>query len=132
MTHFSAGKSISGEERPINIDKLGNIKIFTSSLTNHKNYYDFEGPDDVIDNFLLKVKSKFIPSTEISVKCSFCLKTFNLHQLKLECSLIISDIDRQANMWQNSDYLFFSLKRDIKKGASITIKVVAPGDFEAF
>ena len=60
MKYFSTGKSINGKEQPIDND--------------HENYYDFEGPDDVIDNFLLNVKSKFIPSTEISVKCSFLLE----------------------------------------------------------
>ena len=88
-------KKFSSIERQINTDKIGNIKIYTVLLDDHKNYYDFENPDDVIDNFLLNVKSKFIPSTEVSHKMRFfCLKIFNLNWLKLEFQLIISDIGR--------------------------------------
>lgn len=73
LENCSERKRISRKRRPINIDKLGNIKIYTNSLPNHKNYYDFENLDDVIDNFLLNFKSRFISRTEVSVKRCFFL-----------------------------------------------------------
>ena len=38
------------------------------------NYYDFENPDNIIDNILLNVRSRFAPlKQEVIVKCGFKL-----------------------------------------------------------
>ena len=111
LKYNSEEKIVSGEERPSNIDKLGNIKIYTVLLANHKINYDFEDSDDVTDNFLLNVKSKFIPSIEVSVKCSFLLPARVKTGMQINNIAYWSKEVYLAKYFNN--YLFFSLKRNI-------------------
>ena len=77
---YSEGKNINAEDRPTNIDKLGDIKVNIISLADHKKYYNFENSYKLIDNFLLNVKSKFVPSTKGSVRhVLFHLRISNQH-----------------------------------------------------
>ena len=84
------GKNVNGKERPNNIDKLCNIKIYTVLLADHKNYYEFEDPDDPEDNFFLNHKRKFIPRTEASIKPRFFLE--NTQPALFETRVLINNV----------------------------------------
>ena len=86
----------------------------TVSLADHIKCYNFEDPGELIGNFLLNVKSKFVPSTEVFIRCAFLLK--NIQPEPVETVILIRYwlTDVYTTKYFNN-YLFFSLKRDIKK-----------------
>ena len=57
--HYSQGKSMALEDRPIDIYTNGGIKIYEINSTEHADHYDFEDSNDIIDIFVLNVHSKF-------------------------------------------------------------------------
>ena len=112
LKHCSEGKNVNAQDRPINIDKLGNIKIYTVSLADYKKLYNFKDPDELIDNFLLNVKSKCVRRSEVSIRCGFSLE--NIQPAPVETGVLISNLKYSSTMKYFNDYLFFILKRDIK------------------
>ena len=116
IKYYSEGKNVSAQDRPINIGKLGRIKIYTVSLVDHKKLYNFEDPHKLIDTFLLNVKSKCVRSTEVSIRCGFWLE--NIQPAPVETGVLISNLKYSLTdvytMKYFIDYLFFILKRDLK------------------
>lgn len=56
------------------------MKIYEIDSTEYADHYDFEDSDDITDNFLLNVSSKFTPlKQEVVIKCD--LKLQNIQAL---------------------------------------------------
>ena len=102
LKHCSEGKNVNAQDRPINIDKLAD----------YKKLYNFKDPDELIDNFLLNVKSKCVRRSEVSIRCGFSLE--NIQPAPVETGVLISNLKYSSTMKYFNDYLFFILKRDIK------------------
>ena len=61
------------EDKPIDIEKFANLLKFEITVNKHGEYYDFENSEEVIDDFLKIVHSRFKPSGLKFIKCSFVI-----------------------------------------------------------
>ena len=59
LKHYDERKFNSFEERLIDIVKPGNVTSYEISTQKHKEYYNFENSEELVDKFLKNVRSKF-------------------------------------------------------------------------
>lgn len=82
LKHYTRWKNISPEDRTIEVQRLGNIKICRISLVQHNAFYDFENSDEIRDSFLNDVRSSFFPVWLVSIKCDFSIENYQLANLE--------------------------------------------------
>ena len=61
MKHYDDGKFNLVEEKPTDVSRRASILTCETSIEKHKDYYDFENSESLIDDFLKNVRSKFKP-----------------------------------------------------------------------
>ena len=66
------GKSNPFEDKPINIKHSRNIRTCEITVSNHSGYYNFEDYEEIVNDSLKSVRSKFKSSGNI-IKCGFCI-----------------------------------------------------------
>ena len=111
LKRYSKGNTTPFEERTLNSYTIGSIKVFEINVQEHSRCYDFEEPDDVVNNFLSNVQSKFVPTEEVVVKCGFSLENINPAPYGGRIPIInkrcwTADAYRTVHF---NDYLFYSL-----------------------
>ena len=52
----------SFEDKPVDVEKTANLLKFEITVNKHGAYYDFENSEEVVDDFLKDVHSRFKPS----------------------------------------------------------------------
>ena len=62
------------EDKPVDVEKTANLLKFEITVNKHDDYYGFENSEEVIDNFLKSVRSRFKPSGLKLIKCSFVIE----------------------------------------------------------
>ena len=50
------------EDKPVDVGKTANLLKFEITVNKHGDYYDFENSEEVVDDFLKDVHSRFKPS----------------------------------------------------------------------
>ena len=68
--------------RLLKLKKTANLLKFEITANKHGDYYDFENSEEVVDNFLKNVPSRFKSSGLKLIKCSF--KIENVQQSAFE------------------------------------------------
>ena len=60
--------------KPVDVEKTANLLKFEITVNKHGNYHDFENSEEVVDDFLKNVCSRFKPSGLKLIKCSFVIE----------------------------------------------------------
>ena len=54
--------------------RTNNITKYKVSVNKHSDYYNFEDAEQVVDDFLRNVRSKFKPRGDVLLKCGFLIE----------------------------------------------------------
>ena len=73
LKHYDDGQKIPFEDKPVEIKKTGAITSYKISLNKYRDYYGFENVEQLADDFLKNVCSKFKPKDEVLLKCGFLI-----------------------------------------------------------
>ena len=74
LKHYNEGEDDLFEDKPIDIEKTANLLKFEITVNKHGEYYDFDNSEEVVDDFLKNVRSRFKPSGLKLIKCSFVIE----------------------------------------------------------
>ena len=78
LKHYDDSQNIPFEDNPEEIKKTGALTSYVISVNKYHDYYNFENAEQVVDDFLRKVRSKFRPKGKMLLKCGFL--TENIQQ----------------------------------------------------
>ena len=76
LEHYDNGKFDSSEERPIYISQRGNILTYEISVKKYKYYHDFENSEELVNDFLKKVRSRFKVGRFVVMRCGFSIENY--------------------------------------------------------
>ena len=79
LKHYNEREDDLFEDKPIDIEKTANLLKFEVTVNK---YYDFDNSEEVADDFLKYVRSRFKPSGLKLIKCSFVIE--NIQQSVFE------------------------------------------------
>ena len=114
---YNDGQKITLEEKPLEIIKTGNITSYEISVNKYHDYYNFGDAEQVVDDFLRNVRSRFKPKDEALLKCGFLIE--NIQQSVQENLRPIVNTrywttEPFETMYFNN-YIFYSLRENILK-----------------
>ena len=66
--------TIYNKDKPVDVEKTANLLKFEITVNKHRDYYDFENSEEVVDDFLKNVYSRFKPFCLKLTKCLFLIK----------------------------------------------------------
>ena len=61
------------EDKPLDIIKTSSILKYEISVKKYSDYYDFHNSEEVVEDFLNNVRSKFMPSGPVLIKCGLII-----------------------------------------------------------
>ena len=70
------------QDKLVDVEKTTNLLKFEITVNKHDDYYDFENSEEVADDFLKNVRSRFKPSGLKLIKCLFVIE--NIQQSAFE------------------------------------------------
>ena len=115
LKYYNDGKFDLFEEKPIDISQRQDILTSEISVQKHKDYYDLENSEELVEDFLKNVSSEFKPGCFLVMKCSFSTENYQPGPIENYMPII--------NTWYWSTepyrakffngYIFFSLKENI-------------------
>ena len=114
LKHYNEGYNDLFEDKPVDVEKTGNL-IFEITVNKHDDYYDFENSEEVADDFLKNVRSRFKPSGLKLTKCSFVIENMqqsafeNLRPI-LNTRYWTTDVYKATYF---NDFVFFGLTQNI-------------------
>ena len=103
------------EDKPVDVEKMANLLTFEITINKHGDYYDFENSEEVVDDFLYNVRSRFKLSGLKFNKCSFVIKNIqqsafeNLRPI-LNTRYWTTDVYKAAYF---NDFVFYGLRQNI-------------------
>ena len=123
LKHYDQGQDLVFEDKSLDIIKKSQILKYEISVNKFSDYYDFENSEEVADDYLKNLLSKFKPAGPVLVKCGFVIE--NIQQSALENLRPIINVcywksDAYRTTYFNN-YVFYSLKQNILN------KVIANG-----
>ena len=117
LKHYVDGQTVPLEDKLLEIIRTRNITKYEITVNNHSDHYDFSNAQQVVDDFLRKVRSKFRPRGDVILKCEFLIE--NIQPSLYENLIPIFN----TRYWSTepyqtryfNDYIFYSLKENILK-----------------
>ena len=111
-------ETMSFKDKPIDINKHGNIVIYEMSVNKYGDYYNFKNREGTVNDFFKNVCSKFQITKEVILKCRFLIE--NIQQSMNENLRPIFNTRYWSTeiykmMKYFNDYIFYSLKENIFK-----------------
>ena len=88
LKHYNDGKTKPFEERPIEMKKSGNITTHEITVGNLGIFFDFSNSEEVVNNFLNDVKSKFKTSGSVMIKCDFSIENIQSAPSEYNASIL--------------------------------------------
>ena len=82
LKRYNEGENDLFEDKPIDIKKTANLLKFEITVNKHGEDYEIENSEEVVDDFLKIVHSRFKPSGLKFIKCSFVID--NIQQSAFE------------------------------------------------
>ena len=82
LNHYNGGYNDLFEDKPVHVEKNANLLKFEITVNEHGDYYDFENSEEVANNFLTNVRSRFKPSNLKLIKYSTGIE--NIQQSAIE------------------------------------------------
>ena len=99
LKHYADGQNFPFEDKPIEVLKTGGIRSYEISVNKQRNYYNLENVEQVVDDSLKNIRSRFQPKGDVLLKCGFMIENIqhsvneNFTQL-----LLILDIGQQSRI----------------------------------
>ena len=78
LKHYEEGRDIVFEEKPLDIIKTNSILKYEITINKFGEYYDFENAEEVADEFLKNVRSKYKPPGSVLIKCGFVIENIQV------------------------------------------------------
>ena len=115
LKHYDDGKTISLEEKLLDILKLPALTTYSIEFRKHQNLYDFCNSELCVDDFLRNVKHQFKAGSKKWIKCSFTIENIQKSLYQGLQSIL------NTRYWTTPTYdgvhfnnfMFFGLKQDI-------------------
>ena len=121
IKHYELGKdAIQSENKPVSIITVGPIKIYEIRFEQHSADYDFFNSEEVVDDFLFKVKNRIVRSDrDFIIRCGFSLQNIQPSPEGFDQPL------KSSRYWSTdpiqtksfNDYVLFTLRSPILKRA---------------
>ena len=115
LKHYEDGKTISFEEKPLDVLKLPALTIYSIEFRKHQNFYDFYNSELCVDDFLRNVRYRFKAGSKKWFKCSFVIENIQ-KSLYPGLQPIINSRYWSTATYDSiyfNDFIFFGLKQDI-------------------
>ena len=80
--HCTVGYDDLFEDKPVDIVKTGRLLRFEITVNKHGGYFNFQNSEEVVDDFLKNVHSRFTASNLKVIKCAFIIE--NIQQSAFE------------------------------------------------
>ena len=74
LRHYHDRENIPFEDKSLEIVRTNNITKYEVSVNKHSDYYNFEDPEQVVDDFLRNVHSTFKPRGDALLRCGFLIE----------------------------------------------------------
>ena len=74
------------EDKHVDIEKTANLLKFEITVNKHGDYYNFDNSEEVADDFLKNVRSRFKPSGLKLIKCLIVIE--NIQKSAFEYKLL--------------------------------------------
>ena len=103
------------QDKLVDVEKTANLLKFEITVNKHDDYYDFENSEEVADDFLKNVRSRFKPSGLKLIKCLFVIENIqqsafeNLRPI-LNTRYWTTDVYKATYF---NDFVFFGLTQNI-------------------
>ena len=120
LKHYADGQNFPFEDKPIEVLKTGGIRSYEISVNKQRNYYNLENVEQVVDDFLKNIRSRFQPKGDILLKCGFMIENIQ-HSVNENFTPIIID----TRYWSTepyktkycncNGYVFYGLRENILK-----------------
>ena len=115
LKHYDQGQDVAFEDKPLNIIRSPHVIKYEISVKKFGENYDFQNSEELVNDFLNNVHSKFKPTGPFLIKCGFIIE--NIQQSVPENLRPILNI----HYWSTdackatyfNDYVFYSLKQYI-------------------
>ena len=79
LEHYIDGEKNATELKTIDITKNKDIIIYNINFEKHSNEYNFYNAQELVDEFLFNVKTRFKPKNKFFLRVIFLLKIFKPH-----------------------------------------------------
>ena len=74
LKHCNEGQNKLFQDKPVDIETFGKITKYTISVNNFGENYNFKSSEEIVEDFLKNVCSKFRSSGSKLIKCSFVIE----------------------------------------------------------
>ena len=115
LKHYDQGKDVAFEDKPLHIIRSPHIIKYEISVKKFGEDYDFQNSEELVNDFLNNIRSKFIPAGPALIKCGFIIK--NIQQSVLEnLRSILNTCHWSTDAYEGTyfnDYVFYGLKQNI-------------------
>ena len=74
LKHYNEGYNDFFEDKPVDVEKTANLLKFEITVNKHGGYYNLENSEEVVEDFLKNIRSRFKPSDLKFFKCSFVIE----------------------------------------------------------
>ena len=121
LKHYDDGQSIPFEDKLLEIIRAGTITSYEISVNKYRDYYNFEDAEQVVDDSLRNVRSRFRPKGEVLLKCGFLIENI---QQSIQANLrpIVNTRYWTTQPFKTTyfnDYIFYNLRGNILKRANV-------------
>ena len=79
LEHYIDGEKKPAEFKTIDITKNKNIIIYNINFEKHSNEYNFYNSEELVEEFLFNVKTRFKPKNKVFLRVIFLLKILKTH-----------------------------------------------------
>ena len=119
LEHYIDGEKKPAEFKTIDITKDNDIIIYNINFEKHSNEYNVYDSQELVDEFLFNVKSRFKPKNKVFFKCDFSIE--NIQNVPLT-SPNLTDITNtrywSTNVYNGvyfNDFIISEIRSDILK-----------------
>ena len=119
LKHYDDGQNATFENKSLEVIRTGSIMSY--EILKYCDYYNFEEEDQVVDDFLRNVRSRFKPKGKVLLMCWFLIE--NIQQPVQENLRSIVNtrywtIEPFKTTYFN-EYIFYSLRENILKRVTV-------------
>ena len=115
LKHYDEGNTDLFEDKPVDVEKTANLLRFEITVNKYCKYYDFTNSEEVVDDFLKNVRSRFKPSGLKLIKCSSVIE--NIQQSMSEnLTPILNTRYWTTDVYKTThfnDFSFYGLRQNI-------------------
>ena len=117
LKHYKEGKKDIFEDKPTDIVQTSRITKYEITVRKHGDFYDFTKAEEVVNDFLQNVRSKFKATVPVLIKARFTIENIQ-PAVSEDYRPIINSRYWSTDVYKATyfnDYVFYHLRQDITK-----------------